>query len=173
MRCAAASGSAVLVRTSRAAEAPDVNRKGQQPPPMRGNVSSPRLQSKTSLHGSSPFPSSRVMGRRLALLLALGACASAGGLKRVELKPRSLEGRGTVDIFSHGEHLTWFAVVITNDSVTGVPSTARNLSRTGLALADVDSILVRPQGRGLWRPDPESIVFVAALLACYFFCRER
>jgi len=27
-----------------------------------------------------------------------------------------------VDIFSHGEHLTWFAVVITSDSVTGVPS---------------------------------------------------
>jgi len=110
---------------------------------------------------------------RLTLLLALGACASAGGLKRVELKPRSLEDRGTVDIFSHGEHLTWFAVVITSDSVTGVPSTAPNLSRTGLPLADVDSILVRRQGRGFGRPGPDAIVLVSALLVCYLFCRER
>jgi hypothetical protein len=110
---------------------------------------------------------------RLAILLAAGACASAGAVKRIELKPRSLEDRGTVDIFNHGEHLTWFAVVITSDSVTGVPSTAHNLTRMGLPLADVDSILVRSQGRGFGRPGPESIVLVAALLACYFFCRER
>ena len=35
MRCGGASGSAVLVRSSCAAEAPDVNRKGKQPPNKR------------------------------------------------------------------------------------------------------------------------------------------
>ena len=35
MRCGGASGSAVLVRSSCAKEAPDVNRKGKQPPNMR------------------------------------------------------------------------------------------------------------------------------------------
>jgi hypothetical protein len=78
-----------------------------------------------------------------------------------------------VTIFSNGEHLTWFAVVVTSDSVTGVPSTARNLNRTGLPLADVDSIFVRPHGRGFVRPDPESFVLVAAILVCLVLCRER
>jgi len=35
VRCGGASGSAVLVRSSCAAEAPDVNRKGKQPPNKR------------------------------------------------------------------------------------------------------------------------------------------
>jgi len=42
VRCGGASGSAVLVRRSCAAEAPDVNRKGKQPPNMRLKLSGAR-----------------------------------------------------------------------------------------------------------------------------------
>ena len=79
---------------------------------------------------------------RLALLLLATGCYP-GHWRPAEVTPRHFGHLQQVKIWSGDSLYRWHAVVMTNDSITGIPydmPTECDSCRVGLALSSVDSI---------------------------------
>ena len=89
----------------------------------------------------------------LPLLLAIEACG-AGWRRPVEIAPGPLRPRQQVQVWQRGEPRRWHAVVIGQDSISGVPF-SRPIECDGcrafLALTDVDSIRLGNPVAGFWK----------------------
>lgn len=80
----------------------------------------------------------------LALLVIAAGCFQARWA-REEIKPGQLDPRQEVKIWSGDSLARWHAVLITRDSITGIPykmSTECDCCRVGLPVLSVDSIRV-------------------------------
>lgn len=87
-----------------------------------------------------------VMTRYFAVLLLLLAAGCVGGHRITEPGPVALTPNQQLLIYHHTEVLRWHAVVVTHDSITGIPyKMAINCQdcRRRMARTDVDSIRLR------------------------------
>ncbi len=103
------------------------------------------------MRGPRSRPSFAALGilRFTALPLVVAGCHWSDSWKRVQLEPQAL-GNDVAVIWSHGTCKEWKSVVITPDSVMGLPVDGCGLwgtgSRRSVALADVDSIQLSHRG---------------------------
>ena len=108
----------------------------------------------------------------LVLLPVLGGCSglSLTGWHRID-PPSAVKRRNPrapVQVWSHGQVTLWRAVVMSPDSITGMPrglSTKCDSCRRGVAWADADSIRVDHI-----RPVQFSLFLVMYLAACAKLC---
>src|SRR5512143_637733 len=89
----------------------------------------------------------------LPLLLAIEACGT-GWRRPVEIAPGRLRPRQQVQVWRRGEPQRWHAVVIGQDSISGIPFSRPlecDTCRAALALTDVDSIRLGNTVAGFWK----------------------
>jgi hypothetical protein len=104
-----------------------------------------------------------------ALMLLQAGCGA--GWRTTQLEPRRLPSRQQAQIWSGGKARQWHGILVSTDSVSGVPYTLSpecDSCRVGLARSAVDSIRLGNPSAGLWKSLAlgGAITLGAALLIC-------
>jgi len=88
----------------------------------------------------------------LLAILANGACSA--GWRRWELQPGALQPRQQVEVWRGGSPMRWHAVVVTGDSVSGVPflrPVSCDTCRVSLPRTQVDSLRLGNPVAAFWK----------------------
>jgi len=109
--------------------------------------------------------------RAFALALLLAGCGA--GWRTTPLAPGPLPPRQQAQVWTQGHALRWHALVITTDSISGVPFTrapACDSCRVGVPRGAVDSVRLGNPAAGFWKSVGlgMGISFAAALASCRF-----
>ena len=105
----------------------------------------------------------------IGLMLLQSGCGA--GWRTTRLEPRRLPTRQQAQVWSAGKARQWHGILVTTDSVSGVPYTQApecDSCRVGLARSTVDSIQLGNPSAGLWKSLAlgGAITVGAALLVC-------
>jgi len=106
-------------------------------------------------------------------MVLLGGCAPNGWRDRpVNLVTPPFKPQAQIQVFSGGSMAQWHAVIVTRDSVSGIPYTmpiACASCRRSMPLIEVDSMRIRPASVGKEGAVITGAV-VAALVVEYIVC---